>query len=47
MPGVTALLCAVCSALPAGAQCTHESHTFDLPGGGLRISFLGHATLML
>lgn len=38
---------AVCAVAPGGAQKAFESDTFDLGGGTLRITFLGHGTLML
>ena len=47
MRGLTAFVCAVCAAMPAGAQDTPASDVFALPGGSLRITFLGHATLMI
>ena len=38
---------AVCAVAPGGAQKAYESDTFDLDGGTLRITFLGHGTLMM
>jgi L-ascorbate metabolism protein UlaG (beta-lactamase superfamily) len=42
-----AFVCAVCAVVPAGAQKAYESDTFELAGGTLRITFIGHGTLML
>jgi L-ascorbate metabolism protein UlaG (beta-lactamase superfamily) len=47
MRKLAAFVCAVCAVAPAGAQKSFESDTFDIPGGALRITFIGHATLML
>jgi L-ascorbate metabolism protein UlaG (beta-lactamase superfamily) len=38
---------AVCAVAPGGAQKAYESDTFDLDGGTLKITFLGHGTLMM
>jgi L-ascorbate metabolism protein UlaG (beta-lactamase superfamily) len=47
MRRLAAFVCAVCAVSPAGAQKAYQSDTFDLPGGALKITFLGHASLML
>jgi L-ascorbate metabolism protein UlaG (beta-lactamase superfamily) len=38
---------ALCAVAPAAAQTAFESDLFDLDGGTLRITFIGHGTLML
>jgi L-ascorbate metabolism protein UlaG (beta-lactamase superfamily) len=47
MRELAVLFWAVCAVAPGSAQKAFESDTFDLDGGTLRITFLGHGTLML